>query len=104
MLIRMYASMVASPLWTDRTDDRAAAFAYGKVPMVTPDEIAETMMRMIEEGKYSGGTVLVKSESTEEVVFDLKMEKGAQVADVVPPDGSHVKAVMDSERGKPWKA
>lgn len=104
-LMRAYASIVASPLWTDRQDDRANALNYGKVPMLQPQDIAETMMKLIEEGKYGGGTVLVKAPGLEDVVFDLESQigQGSPAAQVGPPDLSHIRDVMNKERGKPWK-
>jgi hypothetical protein len=73
--------------------------------MLQPEDIAETMMRLIEEGKYGGGTVLVKSVGIEQVVFDLESQMGAgsPVAQTGMPDISHIKALMDKERGQPWK-
>jgi hypothetical protein len=75
-LMSAYASIVASPLWTDRQDDRANALNDGKVPMLQPEDIAETMTTLIEEGKYGGGTVLVKAPGPEDVVFDLESQIG----------------------------
>jgi hypothetical protein len=105
-LMRVYASIVASPLWTDRDDDRANAFNYGKVPMLEPEDIAEAMMRLIEEGKYGGGTVLTKAVGVEEVVFDLESQMGADsaIAQTGAPDISHIREIMNNERGKPWKS
>lgn len=104
-LIRAYASIVASPLWTDREDDRANAFNYGKVPMLESEDIAEAMMRLVEEGKYGGGTVLAKAVGVEEVVFDLESQMGADsaIAQTGAPDMSHIRGIMNNERGKPWK-
>lgn len=104
-LMRAYASIVASPLWTDREDDRAKALNYGTVPMLQPDDIAETMMKLIEEGKYGGGTVMFKGVGMENVVFDLESQigQGSPVAQTGPPDISHIKAVTNKERGTPWK-
>ena len=106
MLISAYASIVASPLWTDREDDQAKNFNYGKVPMLQPEDIAETMMKLIEEAKYGGGTVLLKAVGLEEVVFDLESQAGQSnaVAETGAPDISHVKALMNKERGTPWKS
>ena len=99
----MYASIVASPLWTDRTDGRAKAFNYGTAPMLMPEEVAETMMRMIEEGKYGGGTVLLRSVGIDDVVFHHESGQVLNDVNVPPPDISHIKGLLDSERGKPWK-
>jgi hypothetical protein len=105
MLMRAYASIVASPLWTDREDDLAKSLNYGKTPMLQPEDIAQTMMKLIEEGKYGGGTVMVKAVGVEDVVFDLESQigEGTPNAQVGATDISHIKAVMDKERGKPWK-
>ena len=103
--MRAYASIVAGPLWTDRDDDLAGRLNYGTAPMLQPEDIAEAMVRLVEEGKYGGGTVLVKSVGIESVVFDLASQIGenSPVAQTGLPDQSRVKAMMDKERGKPWK-
>jgi len=97
--------IVASPLWTDRKDDRAEKFNYGKVPMLQPEDIAEAMMRLVEEGKYGGGTVLMKSVGVESVVFDLDSQVGpnSPVSQTGAPDVSHIHAMLEKERGKPWE-
>ena len=104
-LMRTYASIVASPLWTDREDNRAESHNYGKVPKLQPEDIAEVMMRLIEDGKYGGGTVLVKSVGVEQIVFDLESQVGenSPLARTGAQDISPIKAIMDKERGMPWK-
>ena len=72
--------------------------------MLESKDIAEAMVRLIEEGKYGGGTVLSKTVGVEEVVFDLESQMGANsgVAQRAP-DMSHIRGIMNNERGKPWK-
>lgn len=87
--------IVRTPLWEDREDDRAKDFNYGEEgsPSNTPEEIAEAMLRIVEEGKYGGGTVLQKNPSVEKIVF----EGGPSKYDITRP-----KETLDKERGKKW--
>ncbi|KAJ4387805.1 hypothetical protein N0V93_008407 [Gnomoniopsis smithogilvyi] len=87
--------IVKTPLWEDREDDRAKDYKYGQEgsPTITPDEVAEAMLRLVEEGKYGGGTVLHKNFSGEKIVF----EGGQSLYDVERP-----KTTLDNERGKKW--
>lgn len=94
--------MVASPLWTDRTDERAKDFNYEQSPKLTAEEVAETMIRMIEEGKYAGGTVVLKSVGIEEVVFDPKNEQQDLLS--AQADMGHIKGLLSKERGSAGKS
>lgn len=87
--------IVKTPLWEDREDDRAKDFKYGQEgsPNITPEEVAEAMLRLVEEGKYGGGTVLRKNQSGEEIAF----EGGPSMYDTERP-----KAILRNERGKKW--
>ncbi|KAF3763616.1 NAD(P)-binding protein [Cryphonectria parasitica EP155] len=89
-------NLVKTPLWEEREDDRAKYYHYDEesTRKNTPDEVAEAMMRLVEEGRFSGGTVYVKSPQREEVVFE-----GGQASRF---ETSYPRAVLDKERGKPW--
>lgn len=88
--------IVATPLWEVREDDRAKDFKYGEqgTEKIMPEEIADAMMRLVEEGKYIGGTVLTKYQSEEKVVF----EGGTSRFDNMRPT-----SILAKERGKPWE-
>lgn len=87
--------MVATPLWEERVDQRAKDYKYNEegTPSNTPDEIAETMMRLVEQGKYCGGTVYCKTPQQDKVV-----ETGGPLE----YDFSYARSAMDRERGKKW--
>lgn len=91
--------LVATPLWKTPGDDRARHYLHSEEenPINTPDEIAETMMRLVEEGKYLGGTILLKQPAGEVVV-----EEGGPAR--YPYDEVYVRSVLDKERGKKWDA
>lgn len=88
-------SIVRTPLWEDREDDRAKDYNYGQEGSAssTPEQIADAMLRLVEEGKYIGGTVLRKDQAAEEVVF----EGGPSIYDITSPE-----ATLALERGKKW--
>lgn len=87
--------IVRTPLWEVREDDRAKDYKYGEEGSAsnTPEEIAEAMLRLVEEGRYRGGTVLHKNQSGEKVVF----EGGPS-----PYDETSPLAILAKERGKKW--
>lgn len=89
-------AVVRTPLWEDRVDDRAEEFRYGQegMPSHTPEEVAEAMLRLVEERQYRGGTVLKKDHSGEEVVFE-----GGRPS---IHDTSRPSAILAGERGKKW--
>lgn len=96
--------MVASPLWTDRTDDRARATHYHDRPAMQPNDVAETMLAMVESDAYSGGTVVLKTVETEKVV-EKGISQRSEADDPAPrpsPDFGHIKGILESERGVPW--
>ena len=71
--------------------------------MHQPEDIAECMLRLVEEERYGGGTVMQKSPGVEQVVFDLASQTRIADGVVAAPDASHVKSIMDKERGSGWK-
>ena len=82
--------MVATPLWT--RDDAAHVreqFSYADDLAVQPEEIAQAMQEMIEEKKYSGGTLIEvsKSRSRGELATDLAV--------VIEGQGEEMKAWLN---------
>lgn len=90
--------LVVTPLWEDRQDEKAKAFNYKNAASAknTPDEIADTMLRMVEDGQYAGGTVLRKSPNNEEII-----STGASFSTDLH-DFSHALSAVAKERGKGW--
>lgn len=90
--------LVATPLWEDRQDDKAKTYRYEDEanPRSSPDEIAETMLRLVEDEQYRGGTVLAKTPAKEEIV-----SMGADAPSSLY-DFSHSLAIVAKDRGKGW--
>jgi len=63
----------------------------------TPDEIAVSMLKMVQDGSYLGGTIMARTYQGEDVVF----KGGPQDIRV---DGQHVQSVLGKERGAGWSA
>lgn len=89
--------VVKTPLWEDRDDEKAKMFKYEEQDSAsnTPDEIAASMVKMVEDGSYLGGTVMSRTYEGEEVV----VKGGAQGIRV---EGQYVNSVLDKERNVPW--
>lgn len=97
---------VQSPLWEDREDDIAKETKYSERKLMPPSTIAELMLRMIQEKKYSGGTCVLKTAGEERTV-----EKGwdAKEGEYDPSprpeaDMSRIKGILEGERGKKWQS
>lgn len=90
--------VVKSPLWEVREDDKAKMFRYSDRDSQsnTPDEIAASMVKMIESEEYLGGTIMARTFEGENVVF-----KGGPQA--ITTEGDYVGSVLDKERGVAWK-
>lgn len=90
--------MVKTPLWEVREDAKAKMFHYETVDKVsnTPDEIALSMVRMVEDSSYLGGTVMHRTYEGEDVV-----NKGGPQAYAFGFE--YVSTVLDKERGIGWK-
>jgi NAD(P)-dependent dehydrogenase (short-subunit alcohol dehydrogenase family) len=90
--------VVKSPLWEVREDEKAKMFQYSERDSQanTPDEIAASMVKMIESEDYLGGTIMAKTFEGENVVF-----KGGPQA--YPVEGNYVGSVLEKERGVKWK-
>lgn len=89
--------MVKTPLWEVREDARAKLFHYEQVDKAsnTPDEIAISMLKMVEEGSYLGGTVMSRTYEGEDVVF-----KGGPQPYAFGTE--YVSSVLEKERGTGW--
>ena len=96
--------MVISPLWTDRTDDRAKVFEIDKVPALTPKDIAGTMLKLVEGGKYQGGTVLMHTpEGGEVMIHEGGSTEKRQVTSTASTELEKVKDILAEERNVGWK-
>lgn len=97
---------VKSPLWENREDDIARETRYADRKLMQPSVIAEMMLRMIEDQKFSGGTCLLKTIQEERIV-ELGWDAKDGEYDPSPrpeADLSRIKSILESERGQPWKS
>ena len=90
--------VVKSPLWEVREDERAKMFNYDPKGSAsnTADEIATSMVKMVEDSDYPGGTIMARTHEGEDVVF-----KGT--SQPYPDEGGYVNSVLEKERGVAWK-
>ena len=91
-----------SPLWTARTDGKADDFNYEDVPALTTKDVAGTMLKLVEEGKYRGGTVMMTTTDGEVVVHEGGGTSGLSKA-AQENAFNRVKTTLDKERGVAWK-
>lgn len=97
-----FPSVVRSPLWTDRTDGKADDFNYDNIPALTTEDVAGTMLKLVEDGKYQGGTVMMTTTDGEVVVHEGGEQIGA-TKQAQENAFKRVKTALDKERGVPWK-
>lgn len=95
---------VKSPLWEDREDDIAKETRYAERKLMPPSMIADVMLKMIQEKKYSGGTCLMKTIAEERIVEPGWDTKAGEYDPSPRPeaDMSRIKSILESERSKPW--
>lgn len=99
--------LVATRLWTDREAEFREMNRYQERPALAPGEVAECMVRMIENerGEYSGGTVVLKT-PVEERVVEKGWDGQEGVYDPSPrpqADLSRMKGILERERGMKWE-
>jgi NAD(P)-dependent dehydrogenase (short-subunit alcohol dehydrogenase family) len=99
--------LVATRLWTDREPEFMAMNKYAERPALGPGDVAECMVRMIEDskGEYSGGTVVLKT-PLEERVIEPGWDRREDVYDPSPrpqADLTRMKGILERERGVPWR-
>lgn len=91
------SSRVHTPLWAGR-DDLNTHFTYVEEDSATPDDIATGMMKLVQIGKYTGGTVLLAEKNNSEVPYEgIKKDEIAQKAGI--PESKRVAAILQKERG-----
>jgi len=90
--------VVTTPLWYARDDDKAKVFKYEdeNTPTNTPDEIAQSMMNLVEKGEHMGGTVMSRLQSGEIV----EVEGGPQKYSF---GNEFVQKKLAKERSVEWK-
>ncbi|KAI9871104.1 MAG: hypothetical protein M1830_003306, partial [Pleopsidium flavum] len=94
--------IVKTPLWTDRPE-KMAQWSVSDVKSMTSEDIAESMLDLIENGKYGGGTVLKHDTDTKEAVkFEnaiMPSAGGDQMAAFKERLDQPIREMMKGERG-----
>ena len=103
--------LVHTPLVTDRNDGKGEMIGFhgegneASKPYLGPEDIADGMVKLIEQGRFAGGTVMSKRaaslveglESGETVVHEGGKE-------VYMTEGTFVQDLLAKERGIPWSS
>ena len=105
-VITICPGLVATRLWTDREPEFMEMNHYKERPALGPGDIAECMVRMIEdpERKYTGGTVVLKT-PLEERVIEPGFDRQEGTYDPSPrpvADLTRMKGILEKERGVKW--
>jgi len=66
--------MVVTPLWTDRPD-KVSQFGVTDSNALTPDQVAQSMLDLVTEEKYPGGTMLETTVAGQRVLGTWNIEK-----------------------------
>lgn len=84
----MIGSIVKTPLWTDNPD-KMAQFSITDDPAaaVSVEDVAQTMLELVCDGKYPGGTVFKIDTNAREVVKD-------QGKILPPPEGKKAEDML----------
>ncbi|KAF1815478.1 NAD(P)-binding protein [Eremomyces bilateralis CBS 781.70] len=104
-IVTICPGVVKTPLWTDR-DDYMKQFGISDKLSLTPEYIADTMMDIIQQGRYPGGTVLeVRLEGTR-VIHEWNNPVPESLKAEIPKEFiehniAPMRAIMDSYRKKP---
>jgi len=98
--------LVATRLWTDREPEFMEMNKYKERPALGPGDIAEVMVKMIEnqQEEYSGGTVVLKT-PLEEKIIEKGYDQQEGTYDPSPrpqADLSRMKGILENERGVKW--
>ncbi|RFU28326.1 hypothetical protein B7463_g8011, partial [Scytalidium lignicola] len=79
--------IVETPLWKDRPDVRSGLTGEG---FITPEHVARSMVDLIEDGNYGGGTVLEVSSN--------ELPRVLPVWDITPPEISWIPGPEEIDR------
>ena len=98
--------MVSTPLWTGEAAKHVnAQFSYTDDMCITPDEVAEAMKEMIEQGRYKGGALLEVSKATPRNVLEnpqssaMKGQQGEELKAWLDRSYAPLREVFAKERG-----
>ena len=70
-VVAVCPGIVATPLWTgDDAKEVAKQYTYSDKMAITAEEVARAMKDLIEQGKYSGGSLLEVSKANGAMLLD----------------------------------
>jgi len=100
-------SIVATPLWTTRPG-RMAEFNYDPALALTPADVADSMLDIIQQGSYAGGTILEIAAGGKRVIPVWNIDppaipegknSGAGTREGIHSDYGRILEKLDKERG-----
>lgn len=99
--------MVSSPLWHDRDDGMKSWGRFADRKGLEPGDVGECMLRMVQEGRYEGGTCVLKTPYEEKVQEEghSVLKRRYQEYDPSPrpePDLTRITEAFERERGREW--
>ena len=97
-------SLVHTPLWTDRPDLQKQ-FGYDEKHAVSPDFVAENMMKLVTSGAYEGGACLEVAKETVRTLgtWNIPPPPGVGVGVALPKEileqqYGPIRVILDKER------
>jgi NAD(P)-dependent dehydrogenase (short-subunit alcohol dehydrogenase family) len=101
-VVAICPGMVDTPLWTGaEAKDVADQFSFQAEESLTADEVAHAMKDLIEQGKYTGGTLLqIKPKSEPEVLPSVPYhtEMPENLKAILSNSNGAIKQIFDQER------
>lgn len=88
---------VHTPLWTGR-DDLETNFNYVEADSATPEEMAWEMLKLVQEGRFGGGTVYRAEKGGGEVAIEGIGEEDVKER-MELPETKRVQGILSKERG-----
>ncbi|KXT15705.1 hypothetical protein AC579_145 [Pseudocercospora musae] len=105
-IVCILPGMVQSPLWEDREDEMTKITQYEErlKTALQPADIAETMLRMIEDEEFDGGTCVLKTKAEERIVEEghSKLMGKYDPSPRPEPDLTRIRTLLHNDRGKKW--
>lgn len=101
-VVAILPGMVDTPLWTgEEAKDVATQFSFQAEQSLTADEVAVAMKDLVEQGKFTGGTLLqIKPKSEPEVLpsFPYHADVPDGLMAILSNSNGAVKQIFDRER------
>jgi len=93
--ILMTIRRIITPLWTARTD--LDSFDVDPKSCLPVDDLAKTMGNLVQQGKFTGGTVYLRSLEDDKIAFE-GIEGDEKATEKELPQTKKVQKLLQSER------